>query len=170
MREHQIRYVVYRYSHHSPHSGYSRIAEFGKSHFGSESIVVDKPLSRRVIRERMLWRLAKGTPGYNRSAMAAELKVAKRILREQGNIFHFLYGETNYHYAGYLNNFRQNRVVASFHQPLTGFQRAVEVEIVRKRISMGSLTLIVSFLYRLESTLSFMFRQSLSRREVLICV
>ena len=61
----KIRFVRFRYSHHSPHSGYSRIAEYGEKLLGGETIPVLKPLSPRIIRERMLWKLAKGTPGYN---------------------------------------------------------------------------------------------------------
>ena len=123
-----VRFIVYRYSHHSPHSGYSRLAEYGTKHFGGETIVVDKPLSRHIIRQRMLWRLAKGTPGYNRAAMAAELRAGWNMLRDSDCIYHFLYGETTYHYAGYLNNRKQNRVIASFHQPLTGFRKAVQID------------------------------------------
>lgn len=131
----RIRFVVYRYQHHSPHSGYSRVAEFGSKQFNADIIRVDKPLSRKIIRERMLWRIAKGTPGYDRASMAAELKVAANMLRESGSIYHFLYGETTYHYAGLLNNFRGNRIVATFHLPLAGFQRAVQREDHLRRLS-----------------------------------
>ena len=128
MFSHPIRFVVMRYSHHSPHSGYSRTAEYGVNHFNAKVIRVDKPLPRSIIRERMLWRLAKGTPGYDRAAMAAELQVAKHMLSESGCIYHFLYGETNYHYAGYLNNFRGNRLVATFHQPPVGIENAIQID------------------------------------------
>lgn len=128
MSNHRVRFVVYRYQHHSPHSGYSRLAEYGAAHFGAETIRVDKPLSRRIIRERMLWRLADGTPGYDRAAMAAELKVAWNMLRERETIYHFLYGETTYHYAGRLNNTRDNRLVATFHQPPVGIRKAVQID------------------------------------------
>jgi hypothetical protein len=62
MMNNRIRYVVYRYQHHSPHSGYSRVAEYGVKKFSGEVIRVDKPLSKKIIRQRMLWRIAKGTP------------------------------------------------------------------------------------------------------------
>jgi glycosyltransferase involved in cell wall biosynthesis len=124
----RVRFVVFRYGHHSPHSGYSRIAEYGRAEFGSETLVVDKALPRSIIRERMLWRIAKGTPGYDRAAMAAELKVAWRMLREQSHIYHFLYGETTYHYIGHLNNVRRNRLVATFHLPPVGIRKAVQMD------------------------------------------
>lgn len=120
-----VRYVVFRYSHHSPHSGYSRTAEYGTRAFGGKPIVVDKPLPRSIIRERMLWRAARDVPGYTRSAMAAELSVAWHILRERGFIYHFLYGETTYQYAAFLGDVRQNRLVASFHLPPEGIRRSV---------------------------------------------
>lgn len=123
-----VRFVVFRYGHHSPHSGYSRLAEYGLKEYQAQSLVIDKPLSRRLIRERLLRRLAKGTPGYDRAALAGELKVAGQLLWEKGCIYHFLYGETTYHYAGLLNNVRQNRLVATFHQPIAGIRRAVHID------------------------------------------
>lgn len=124
----RIRFIRFRYSHHSPHSGYSRIAEYGEKLFGSETIPVNKPLSPWIVRKRILWRLAKGTPGYTREAMAAELRVAARILKEKDSIFHFLYGETNYRYAGQLNGIRGNRILATFHQPPTALKKIVQIE------------------------------------------
>jgi hypothetical protein len=82
-----VRFVVYRYSHHSPHSGYSRLAQYGAAQYKAEVIPVSKPLPRSIIRERILRRLAKGTPGYDRAAMAAELKVAWRMFWERGYIY-----------------------------------------------------------------------------------
>lgn len=124
----KVRFVRYRYSHHSPHSGYSRIAEYGEKLLDSETIPVLKPLPRQIIRERMLWKLAKGTPGYTREAMAAELKVAQRVMTERDCIFHFLYGETNYHYAGKLNGVRGNRIIATFHLPPSSLQKVLQID------------------------------------------
>lgn len=128
MTDQRVRFVVFRYGHHSPHSGYSRLAEYGVTQYKGEIIKVERPLPRSIIRERMLWRLAKGTPGYNRAAMAAELKVAWHMLKERGYIYHFLYGETTYHYTGFLNNIKQNRLVATFHLPPVGIRKAVQID------------------------------------------
>jgi glycosyltransferase involved in cell wall biosynthesis len=128
MIDHPIRFVVFRYDHHSPHSGYSKLAEFGLAQFGGEVIPVSKPLPRAIVRERLLWHLAKGTPGYDRTSMAAELNVAYRILREKGCLYHFLYGEKTYHYAGFLNNIRENKIVATFHLPPEGIRNAVQID------------------------------------------
>jgi glycosyltransferase involved in cell wall biosynthesis len=123
-----VRFVVFRYKHHSPHSGYSRLAEYGLKQYPAEVIPISKPLPKWLVRDRIYWQLAKGTPGYTREAMAAELNVAKRIFREKGSIFHFLYGETTYHYTGRLNNHNGNRILATFHLPLEGFQKAWQIE------------------------------------------
>ena len=123
-----LRFVVFRYSHHSPHSGYSRIAQYGAEMLGSETIRAEKPLSKGLIRERMLWSLAAGTPGYDRTSMAVEWKTVRRMLRERDSIYHFLYGETTYHYAGLLNHKRNNRVVATFHLPPAGIREALQID------------------------------------------
>ncbi len=130
-----LRFVVFRYSHHSPHSGYSRVAEYGAKLFNSETIRVEKPLPRSIIRERMLWKISSGTPGYDRTSMAVELKAMRRMLSERDSIFHFLYGETTYHYAGLLNGGRNNRVVATFHLPPVGIRAAVHIDWHIKKLS-----------------------------------
>ena len=133
--DHNLRFIVYRYSHHSPHSGYSRTADYGVRLFHSESIRAEKPLSRLIIRERMLWKISAGTPGYDRTSMAVELKALRRMLTERNSIFHFLYGETSYHYAGLLNGRRNNHVVATFHLPPAGIREAVQIDWHIKKLS-----------------------------------
>jgi glycosyltransferase involved in cell wall biosynthesis len=130
-----IRFIVFRYSHHSPHSGYSRLSEYGAKYFNGEIIRVLKPLPKAIIRDRILWYLAKGTPGYDRASMAAELGVARRMLREKNSIFHFLYGETTYHYAGRLNDSNKNRLIATFHLPPDGIRQAFQIEWPIKKLS-----------------------------------
>jgi glycosyltransferase involved in cell wall biosynthesis len=130
-----LRFIVFRYSHHSPHSGYSKVAEYGKEIFNSETIRVDKPLSRRIIRERMLWKISSGTPGYDRTSMAIELKTMRRMLSERNSIYHFLYGETTYHYAGMLNRKRNNHVIATFHLPPVGIKEAIQIDWHIKQLS-----------------------------------
>ncbi|RIK30584.1 MAG: hypothetical protein DCC56_09685 [Anaerolineae bacterium] len=130
-----LRFVVFRYSHHSPHSGYSRTAEYGEKLFNSETIRVEEPLSRALIRERMLWKISAGTPGYDRTSMAVELKTMWRMLSEHNSIYHFLYGETTYHYAGRLNHRNNNDVVATFHLPPAGIKEAVHINWHIKQLS-----------------------------------
>lgn len=117
MNDFRIRFIKHRWSHHSPHSGYSRLAEYGAERHQGEVILVDKPVSPKIVRERMIWKLAAGTPGYDRRSLAAELKVMWHVLREPGYIYHFLYGEMTYHHISHFNNVRHNRIVATFHRP-----------------------------------------------------
>jgi glycosyltransferase involved in cell wall biosynthesis len=131
----KVRFVVFRYSHHSPHSGYSRVAEYGAQAFNSETIRVAGPLSRRIIRERMLWKIQAGTPGYDRTSLALELATIRCMLRERNSIYHFLYGETTYHYAGLMNNRRGNHVVATFHLPPPQIREAVQIQWHIQRLS-----------------------------------
>ncbi len=130
-----VRYVVFRYGHHSPHSGYSRTAEYGRQLLGADVISVSKPVSKLIVRDRIYWQLAKGTPGYTREAIAAELNVAWRMLRERDRIYHFLYGETTYHYAGLLNHRRGNHLVATFHGPPVGIAKRVQIDWHLKKLS-----------------------------------
>lgn len=111
-----VRFIVLRHSHHSPHSGYSRVAEYGVTQYQGNAIKV-KPLPRSIIRNKIMWRVANGVLAYDRTSMAAEMKVAWHMLTQKGYIYHILYGENTYHYLGLLNNVRQNRLVATFHQP-----------------------------------------------------
>lgn len=135
MLDRNLYYVVFRYSHHSPHSGYSRVAEYGSKLFNSETIRTEKPLPRNLIRERMLWKISAGTPGYDRTSMAVELKAIRRLLGERDSIFHFLYGEMTYHYSGLLNHSKGNQVVATFHLPPAGIREAVQIDWHIKKLS-----------------------------------
>lgn len=128
MIKRKIYFVRFRHGHHSPHSGYSRISEYSEKILNSRTIPVNKPIPRWLIRERIYWRLARGTPGYTREAIAAELKVAQHILMERDCIYHFLYGETTYHYAGYLNGLRNNRIVATFHHIPSAIQEVEQID------------------------------------------
>jgi glycosyltransferase involved in cell wall biosynthesis len=103
--------------------------------YPAEIIRISKPLPRALIRERMLWKLAQGTPGYTRASMAAELQVAWKMLGESHSIYYFLYAETTYHYAGRLNNRRGNRIVATFHLPPVGIREAVQIDWHLKQLS-----------------------------------
>jgi glycosyltransferase involved in cell wall biosynthesis len=83
----------------------------------------------------MLWKIAAGTPGYDRTSMAIELKAMSRMFNEHDSIFHFLYGETTYHYAGLLNHRKNNHVLATFHFPPIGIREAVHIDWHIKKLS-----------------------------------
>lgn len=128
-------YVAFRYGHHSPHSGYSLTAEYGRRLLGADVIRVSKPVSKFLVRERVYWWLARGTPGYTREAISAELDVAWRILRGRNTTYHFLYGESTYHYAGLLDHHRGNRLVATFHAPPVGLAKRVQIDWHLKKLT-----------------------------------
>ena len=128
MTTRKICYIRFRHGHHSPHSGYSRTSEYGEKLLGSETILVQKAPPRWLLRNRIYWRLASGTPGYTREAVTAELTVARHLLTHRDYVYHFLYGEKTYHYAGKLNGLRGNRMVATFHHIPPSLKRAVQID------------------------------------------
>jgi glycosyltransferase involved in cell wall biosynthesis len=67
--------------------------------------------------------------------MAVELKTMRRMLGERNSIYHFLYGETTYHYAGKLNGKRNNHIVATFHLPPKGIREAIHINWHIKQLS-----------------------------------
>lgn len=116
-----IYYVAYRYSHHSSNSGYDKLSQL------SANIISAKPLSRALIRNRIMWWIANGVLAYDRVSLATELKTAWHMLTNQDGIYHILYGERIYHYLGFLNEKRKNRLIATFHQPPSVIQNSVRL-------------------------------------------
>jgi glycosyltransferase involved in cell wall biosynthesis len=110
-----IRYIVNRVSHHATHSGYDQLTRY------IESRVVQPNRFRRVLDRLPEWVLAnlRRTAGnwYNSTALKMELQQIPDFLYASGQVFHFLYGEDSFHYAGYLNPRKGNKIVASFHMP-----------------------------------------------------
>lgn len=127
MSKHKLRFVILRHSHHSPHSGYSRLAEYGIKEYQGE-VIHAKPLSRKILPKRIMWKIANGVIAYDWASIAAEVNVAWHILKEKGFIYHILYGENTYHYLGKLNNFRGNRIISTFHQPPKIFKQHVRID------------------------------------------
>jgi len=127
MTNHRLRFVVLRHSHHSPHSGYSRLAEYGIREYQGQALHA-KPISRKILRNKIMWKIADGVIAYDWASIAAEIQVARHMLREKGFIYHLLYGENTYHYLGLINNFRANRIVATFHQPPEVIKEQVKID------------------------------------------
>jgi glycosyltransferase involved in cell wall biosynthesis len=117
-----VHYVTYRQGHHSLHSGYDRITQY------TDRIIEAESLPRGLIRDRIMWRIADGVIAYDRKALATELKTAGCMLKNRGGIYHILYGENTYHYLGFLNNLRRNRLVATFHLPPDPFRQVVRTD------------------------------------------
>jgi glycosyltransferase involved in cell wall biosynthesis len=107
-------------SHHSAHSGYDQLIQ---------------QIASRVIEPYMLHRLLDQVPErilanirrtagtwYNSQALKQELQNVPAFLFKSGHIYHFLYGEDSFHYSGYLNPRRSNKMVATFHMPPDKFR------------------------------------------------
>jgi len=124
-----IRYITYRQSHHSPHSGYDRLAQF------SGEIIQARPLSHGLVRNRLMWWIANGVIAYDRTALATEIKAAWHMLKDNRAIYHILYGENTYHYLGWLNNVKHNRLVATFHLPPGALREMVRIDWHLRRLS-----------------------------------
>ncbi len=123
-----IRFIVYRGRHHAARSGYARVAEFGPQVFPGSLVLRGKPFPRWLIPNRLMWRIADGVIPYDRESLASELLIARQMLKDRGAIFHLLYGEHTFHYISRLNNFRQNRVVVTFHHPPSTLRNNVQVD------------------------------------------
>lgn len=94
-----------------------------------------RALPQGLVRNRLMWWIANGVIAYDRTSLATEIKAAWRMFKDQKAIYHILYGENTYHYLGWLNNFRQNRLVATFHLPPGTFREAVRIDWHVRRLS-----------------------------------
>ena len=115
-----IQYIVNRMPHHSAHSGYDQLTK----HINSR-IVEPNTLYQMLDRlpERILANIRR-TAGtwYNSQALKQELQNIPAFFFKSGRIYHFLYGEDSFHYTGYLNPRRSNKMVATFHMPPDKFR------------------------------------------------
>ena len=123
-----IRYVVYHGRHHAEHSGYDRVADYGLTQFPGSKTIRAKPFPRSILRDRIMWRIADGVISYDRESIATEVKTFASMLGNRDCIYHFLYGEHTYHYLGFFNNLRNNRLVVTFHHPPSTLKNAVMID------------------------------------------
>ncbi|MCX8043090.1 MAG: glycosyltransferase [Desulfobacterota bacterium] len=101
--------------HHAPHAGYDRLADYIPS-------ILQRPNTfyrlLQYIPERILARIrARAGSWYNSKALRQEMQAAFHMLCHTGSIYHFLYGEDGFHYAGYWNIRRTHRIIATYHMP-----------------------------------------------------
>jgi len=114
------RYIVNRMFHHAAHSGYDQL-----THYIEGRVLGPNRLHRFFDRlpERILANIRR-TAGtwYNSQALKQELQNIPAFFFKSGRIYHFLYGEDSFHYSGYLNPRRSNKMVATFHMPPDKFR------------------------------------------------
>ena len=118
-----INYIYTRMSHHSAHSGYDQLIQH------IDSRVIEPNMLHRVLDwlpERILANIRR-TAGtwYNSQALKQELQNIPALVFKSGRIYHFLYGEDSFHYSGYLNLNRSNKMVATFHMPPDKFREII---------------------------------------------
>ena len=112
--------ISLRMQHHAGPSGYDRL----RGVIAHQSIETVEPVSapQRAV-GRVLRRLLEhsGARWYKRANLLSELKTGLRWLGGDHRLFHFLYGENSFRYAGALKrwplNRRSNRLIATFHTP-----------------------------------------------------
>lgn len=113
-----VRYCYVRFPHFMARSGYDLLAPL-QSETPEVSIA---GLGKRWPRHRVfrhsqrLVRAISGNEEYSVGAAILEARTALRMSRSHRHIFHFLYGENFCRFTPYLNGWRDNLIVASFHQ------------------------------------------------------
>jgi len=110
-----ITYIGTRMAHHGRHAGYDRLADYIPSTIQTPNMFYKLC---RLLPERVLARIRR-TAGtwYNSRALLQELQAGVSMLSHRRRLFHFLYGEDGFHYAGYWNRQHSHRIVATYHMP-----------------------------------------------------
>ena len=101
--------------HHATHSGYDKLT----NHIQCDVIEPSEIYHLLgLCPERILaqFRRTAGT-WYNSYALRRELQNLPGFFLKKNQIYHYLYGEDSYHYSGYLNPRRSNKIVATYHCP-----------------------------------------------------
>jgi glycosyltransferase involved in cell wall biosynthesis len=113
--EKRICFVVERIAHHSNHSGYDQLVKYINSRV-MEPNYINQLLN--LIPERIFAQLRRTAgPWYNSRALKNELRMIPDYIFQSNEIYHFLYGEDSYHYSGYFNSKKSNKIVVTYHHP-----------------------------------------------------
>lgn len=116
-----VHYCYVRVPHFMAHSGYELVA-MQANLAGSGRDVSIAGHGKRLPRHAFLRypqaviRRLSGLDEYSFGAAALEAKTSLQMTRTHGDIYHFLYGEHFCRFTPYLDGWRKNRVVATFHQ------------------------------------------------------
>jgi len=124
-RNYPVNLVSLRMAHHASASGYDRLSGY------LDAQVVHAPQHLSVM-QRIIGKLCKpiirrsGLAWYHRASFVTELSVARRWLSAKGQVFHFLYGENQFRFAGLLRKLHAcNILVATYHTPEQRFREVV---------------------------------------------
>ena len=112
-----LRFVRYRYPHHSAPSGYDRICDF----ISSPEVVL--PVWLHLLGETMLRPLGilisrfGGIHEYSRYDFTMELAVAVDMMRHRNCTYHFIYAEKSCLLSAGLAGWRGHRLIGTVHHP-----------------------------------------------------
>jgi len=138
-----VNLIGLRIKHHAGASGYDQLI----SKLDAHSIITKEELSfAQKILVKILKRLIvnSGSTWYHRNHFITELALAKYWFTRKGQIFHFLYGENSYRYAGLLKLLGKNNfLVSTYHTPPVRFK---EVVTARNFINRLDAVIVVSTL------------------------
>ncbi len=110
-----IYYVYDRIDHHSAHAGYDQLVMYINSMRVKQNVIYSL---LNILPERILAQLRRTAgPWYNSMALKKELQMIPSYLFTSNRIYHYLYGEDSFHYSGYFNFRKSNKVVVTYHYP-----------------------------------------------------
>lgn len=116
--------VSKRIAHHGSHSGYGRLPDF----LGSSSKEI--PVKRAGFLARGLFGKVYqqiGKSWYSASSLDAEIRVLLKCCMGGRNLYHFMYGEDDFRFAGLGRNLnRHSRIVATYHQPPSVLEKILQ--------------------------------------------
>lgn len=111
--------------HHSQHSGCDMLAQYLNADCINDGMpgwiakITPKPVLRFATnRSKVGW--------YTDRSFFLEAKTALCLAHKRNQIYHFLYGEDSYCYAGFIPHHPTNKIVCSFHQPPDYFDKLVK--------------------------------------------
>jgi glycosyltransferase involved in cell wall biosynthesis len=118
-------YIFKKIPHHSAHSGYDQIIKYVPSKCLSPVMarVIERAL--RVLPELKLRKYTWVGGWYRNESLAKEILVALNFLFRKG-IYHYLYGEDDFHWGGDLPFRSGSRIAVTFHQPPSVFEEVIK--------------------------------------------
>lgn len=125
-----VQFIYFRFPNHSSFSGYARLVDYLCER--SDLQLQERRISLgQCVRAPLAIRLADylgrmELPKYGPLDALAEVSAFCHGLISHHQIFHLLYGEFSYKYLGFLDGIRGNRVVATFHTPVSQMSSSIK--------------------------------------------